>query len=211
MRRAAELLVERRAIDGRAGRAEIGHADRLGELGNVGLRRRRARVALSDHHPADIVDDRLAALIEPLRAYMDDAALPVRVLLQSDHLGNGGERVAGKNRLQEPAIGVAEVGHGVQRYVGHGLAEHDMEGEQIVDRALRVADGAREGFRALRREAAAGQCRIKRGVAARQRARRRVTDRLPQAKVFEEPACGGLGRWRSGHPTVRRRKGRRSR
>ena len=170
----------------------------------MGLRRRRARVALSDHHPADIVDDRLAALIEPLRAHIDDAALPVRVLLEPDHLRNGGERVAGKNRLQEPAIGVAEIGDRVQRDVGHRLAEHDMEGEQIVDRACRVADGASEGFRALRREAAAGERRIERGVAAGQRARRRVTDRLAEAKVLEEPACRGLG-GRSSHPTVRRR------
>ncbi len=47
---------------------------------------------------------------------------------------------------------------------------------------------------------AAGQRRIERGVAARQRARRRVTDRLPEAKVLEEPACGGLGRNRGSHP-----------
>src|ERR1700722_17797488 len=47
--RSAELRGERGAIDRRTRRAEIGDADRLGELGNAGLSRGSAGVALSHH------------------------------------------------------------------------------------------------------------------------------------------------------------------
>ena len=188
MRRSAEFAVERVAFDPRTSRAETGCADRFGKLGNVGLGRRGACIAFSHHHPAHVVDHRLTALIEALRAHKDHAALPVRILLEPDHLRNGGQRIARKDRLQEPAIGIAEISDRVQRDVRHRLAEYDMEGEQIVDRAGRIADRASEGFRALWREARPGQRRIKRGVATIQRARRRVPDRLTEAKVLEEPA-----------------------
>ena len=165
-----------------------------GVLGNLRRKRLGAEIALSHHRPADVFDDRLAALIEPARAHVDDAALFVRVFLEADHLRNRRQRVAGKDRLQEPAIGVAEIGDRIERDVGHGFAEHDMEGEQIVDWACGVADGASEGFRALGREACAVKRRIERRVAVAERARRRVADRLADAKILEEPACGGLGR-----------------
>src|ERR1700733_9335466 len=96
--RSAELAVECGAVDSRAGCAETDDGDRLGQFGSVGLGRGRADVALSDHHPAHVVDDRLATLIGPFRAHMDHAALPVRVLFEPDHLRNGGERIARKNR-----------------------------------------------------------------------------------------------------------------
>ena len=97
MRRSAELPVERGAVDRRTGCAEIG---RRRPPRGAWERGSQARAALASrflhHHPADIIDNRLAALIEPLRAHIDDAALPVRVLLEPDHLRNGGERVAGE-------------------------------------------------------------------------------------------------------------------
>ncbi len=50
------------------------------------------------------------------------------------------KRVAGIDRGQKAAVGIAEIGHGVERNVGHGLAEHDVEHQQVVDRAFRIAD-----------------------------------------------------------------------
>ena len=41
----------------------------------------------------------------------------------------------GIDRLQETAFGIAEIGDRIERDVRHGLAEHDVENEQIVDRA----------------------------------------------------------------------------
>ena len=155
-----------------------------------------ARVALAHHHPADIVDHRLAALVEALRAHIDDAGLPVGVLLEADHLRDRRERVAGIDGLQKPAVGVAEIGDRVQRDVGHRLAEHDVEGEQIVDRACR--DSRSRGRRSRRSapRSAAVERRIERGVAAVQRARRRVAQRLAEPEILEEAAGGGLGRTR---------------
>ena len=158
----------------------------------MGLRRGRSGIALPHHHPTDIFDHRLAALVVPFRAHVDDAALPVRVFLEPDDLRGRRQRIACKHRLREPAIGVAEIGDRVERDVGHRLAEHDMEGEQIVDRACRIADGARESLGALGRKAHAVKRGIERGVATGQRMGRRVVDRLAEAKVLEEPPRGGL-------------------
>ena len=75
---------------------------------------------------------------------MDDAALLVRVFLEPDDLRGRRQCIACEHRLREPAIGVAEISDRVERDVRHRLAEHDMEGEQVVDRACRIADGACE-------------------------------------------------------------------
>ena len=182
-----------------------------GSLGTCAGGASAREIALSHHHPAHVFDDRLAALVESARAHIDDAALLVRVFLEADHLRDGGQRVARIDRLQEAAIGVAEIGDGVERDVGHGLAEHDMEREQVVDWPCGVADRASEGFRALRREARAIKRRIERGVAVAQRARRRMADRLAEAKILEEPACGGLGGRGAGHGGSKTRSDRRNR
>ena len=133
-------------------------------------------------------------LVEALRADVDDAALAVGVFLEADHLGGRRQRVAGIDRLEKAAGGVAEIGDRVERDVGDRLAEHDVEGEQVVDRRLRIADRAGEGLGALHGEARPVERRIKRDVAGRERARRRVAERLAEAEVLEEPAGGGLGR-----------------
>ena len=60
---------------------------------------------------------------------------------------DGGKRVAGIDRAEKAAIGIAEIGDGVERNVRHGLAEHDMEHQQIVDRAAGIADRMGEASR----------------------------------------------------------------
>src|SRR3546814_8813742 len=51
------------------------------------------------------------------------------------------------------AVGIAEVGDRVQRDIRHRLAEHHVEGEQVVHRRRRQAAGLGENFRRLQREA----------------------------------------------------------
>jgi hypothetical protein len=48
--------------------------------------------------------------------------------------------------LEETALGVAQIGHSVQRNIGDGFAENDMKNEKVVDRALRIAYGFGEGI-----------------------------------------------------------------
>ena len=50
----------------------------------------------------------------------------------------------GSTGTAEPHIGVAEVGDGVERDVGHGLAEHRVEDEQVVHRLPLEAERAGE-------------------------------------------------------------------
>ena len=116
-------------------------------------------------------------LVAAGRADIDDAGLAVGVLLQADDLGVVDERVAGKDRLQEAAIGIAEIGDGIERDVGHRLAEHDVEDQQIVDRRSGIADSLAEGVRGLHREARPVEGGIERDVAGGQGARRRMEDR----------------------------------
>ena len=49
------------------------------------------------------------------------------------------QRVAGVDQAEEAAVGVAEIGHGVERDVRHGPAEHEVEGEQVLERRRRQA------------------------------------------------------------------------
>ena len=42
---------------------------------------------------------------------------------------------------QKLATGVAEVGDGVERDIRHGLAEHDVEHQEVVDRRFAIANG----------------------------------------------------------------------
>src|SRR3546814_9242239 len=46
-------------------------------------------------------------------------------------------------RSPEPTGGVAEVGDGVERDVRHGLAEHDVKHQQVVERRHGIPDRLR--------------------------------------------------------------------
>ncbi len=135
-------------------------------------------------------------LVAPRRAHIDGAALAVGVLLHPDDFGGGGQRVAGIDGGQEAELGIAEIGDGVARNVRHGLADDDVEDEQVVDGAARIADRVREGVGGLHGEARA----VKRGeqahIAHRHGARRGVHDLLAELEVLEIVAGDGLvGLW----------------
>ena len=152
-------------------------------LGDRGL-----GVALAHQHPAAIAQHGLAVLVGADRAHVDHAGLAVRALLEADHLGDGRQGLARIDRPAEPALGVAEIGERVEGDVRHGLAEHHVEGEQVVERALRVAEGAGEGVRRLHGEARAVEAGVERHVADRHGARRGVADGLAEAEILEEAA-----------------------
>ena len=75
VRRAGEREVVGGDVERRAGGAEVVGRDGGRKIGNLGRRRGRFGVAFAHHHPADIFDDRLAALIEAAGSNPDDAAL----------------------------------------------------------------------------------------------------------------------------------------
>jgi hypothetical protein len=62
-----------------------------------------------------------------------------------------------------------------------------MEDEEVVEGAARVADLAGEFIGRLHREAWPEQAVVQRHVARRDRARRRVADRLAQPEILEKP------------------------
>ena len=162
------------------------------QLGHHGLGCRRGGVALADHDPAHIVDDRRAVVLPALAAHPDDAGLAAGGLLEADHLRAGVDRVAGVDQPEEAPVGVAEIGHGVERDVGHGLAEDQVEGQQVLDRRSRQAVRPCERIRAVLQEPGAGQRQVEGGVADVHGARRRVPDLLADVEVLEEVAGGGL-------------------
>ena len=62
--------------------------------------------------------------------------LLVGIFPQPDDFGN---RIQGDTRidgLEKAAIGIAKIGDGIERDVGNGLAEHNVEHQKIVDRRL---------------------------------------------------------------------------
>ena len=120
------------------------------------------------------------------RAHEHDAGLAVGIFLQPDHFGDGAERVAGIDRREKAAIGITEIGDRIQRDIRHGLAEHDMEHQQVVDRRARIADRFRKGIRRLNREARAEQPVIDRDIAGRDGARRGMADGLADPEILEK-------------------------
>ena len=136
--------------------------------------------------------DLAAIVLGRTRAHIDGAGLAARVLLEADHLGAGGQRVARIEQSAEPAIGIAEVGDGVERHVRHAASERQVEGQQIVERRPRQSGHARERRRAVHGEPGAGQRQIQGGIALGHGARRGVQDLLAEHEVLEEVAPRGL-------------------
>ena len=189
---AGQGVVPARRVEA-GGRRQPVRGDGLRQVGHGRFGRRRGRIPLAHHDPADIAEDRLAALVLAGRADPDDAGPAVGVLAQAEHLGAGRQAVAGPDRRAERAIGIAQVGDRVQRDVRHRLAEHRVEHQQVVERRARETDGLRKGVRRLHGEAAAGERGVERRVALGQRARRGVPDLLPDAEILEEVAGVRLG------------------
>src|SRR5262249_15195850 len=96
--------------------------------------RRRRLVALTYHDPADVLEHLAAVRLATGRAHEDDAGLAARILLEPNDLGLGIESVSGIDRHEQAAGGIAEIGDRVERDVRYGLAEHDVEDEEIIDR-----------------------------------------------------------------------------
>src|SRR5262245_42882025 len=102
------------------------------------------------------------------------------------------ESVAGIDRCENTAGGIAEIGNRVERDVRYGLAEHDVEDEEIVDGRARIADRAREHVRGLYGKTRAEQAIVERHIPHRDGARNGVVDHLADVEVFKEIAATGL-------------------
>ncbi len=181
-----------RDIERRAGFAQDIRLDRGRQARHVIAGRGRRFVAFAHHHPAHIFEHRRAVLLVAGGAHIDDAGLAAGIFLQPDDFGQRGQRIARIDGLAEITAGIAEIGDGVERNVGHGLAEHDVEHQQIVDRRARIADRFGERVRRLHREPRAEQAGVKRDVADRDGARRGVADHLADAEIFKTIAGAGL-------------------
>src|SRR5581483_2310618 len=82
--------------------------------------------------------------------------------------------------------------HRVERDVGHGLAEDNVEHQQVVERRLPVANFFCEYVRRLHREARAENRLIDRDVACCDGAGRGMPDGLSEPEILEEIARIGL-------------------
>ena len=163
------------------------------QIRHHGLGRGLRGVVLPHHDPADIVQHRAVQLVEPGGPDIDHPGLAVRVLLQPDHLGLRPQRVAGPDRRQEPALGIAKVRHRVQRHVGHGLAEDDVERHQIVQGRTVQPAVLREHVRGIQRMPRRIQRVVQRPLALAHRAGDGVVDHVADAVILEEAARIGLG------------------
>ena len=180
-------------VDARAGGAELRRIDDAREVGNHGLLNRPS--ALHAHqHPADVVEHRRAVGAHAAGAHPHHARVALGGRPHADHFGGRDERVARIDRPQELSGRVTKIGESVQRNVRHRLPENHVEGDEVRDRARRIADAPREGVGGLHHEAVAVEPLIHRHVAGRDGARRRVADDVADDEVLEEPTCPGHAR-----------------
>ena len=182
----------------------IGHDHRTGipqsiglktgrKIGDMRLQSRTGGVGLAHHHPAHIIQHHIAMLVEPARADIDHAGFAVGVFFQADHFGCRRQRITGIDGGEKAAGGIAEIGHRIDRNIGHGLAEHDVEHQQIIDRRLRIADGAGKFIRGLHRKPSAIECGIERDIAAGHAARGCMGDHIAQPEILEKASRSGFG------------------
>ena len=201
---AGERHVVGAGVDRRAGIAQHARQQRFRYARHVvGVHRCRL-IALTDHDPAHIFEHFAAVGLAAGRAHEHDAGLAAGVLLEADHLRDRADGVARIDRGQEPAGRIAKIGHRVDRDIRHGLAEHGVEHQEVINRGAWVADRLREGVRGLHRKARPVEPVVERDVAGRDGPRRGVPDQRPDAKVLEEvagacfAACFAHRRIRSG-------------
>src|SRR5262249_3223972 len=136
--------------------------------------------------------DLLVVIVEPGGADIDDAGLAVRVLLEADDFAARPKRRVGIDVLGEATFRIAEIGHGIERDLRHRFAEHGVEHEEIVERALLEAEPAGEAVGGLQHETRAVDRVVERGIALGQRARCRMHELLVKLEVLEIVAGAGL-------------------
>ena len=176
----------------RFGDRQIVNRQRLGQIGHDSFGCEGIDIAFAHHHPADILQHFGVVLVKASGAYIDNAGFPVRVLLEPDHLGFRPQRIAGPDRCQPASLRVAKVGHGVQRYIRHGFAEHDVKGNHIVQRAGRQAAALRELIGGIERMTCGIQRVVQRAFTILDGARHSMMQRLAYFIVLEETALVGL-------------------
>ncbi len=98
--------------------------------------------------------------------------------------------VAGVHGLEKAHVRVAEVRHRVVGDVVHGLAECDVEDEEVVEGRRAMAQGRGDGRCAVDGVALAGEREVEGCVGLRDGARRGVHQAVPQRVVVEEVAVG---------------------
>ena len=184
---------------------EVGGRHRGFQLGDQGVGCGDFGIAFAHHHPADVFEHRFVVLVGARGLDPDHAGLAVGILLEADHLALRPQGVARIDRSQPAPFGIAEVGDGVERDVGDGLAEDQVEGGEIVERRGGEARGAGELVGGIERMAGRVERMVERPLAPRDGARHRMGDDLADAVVFEEASGVGLGHARGSPVGVRRR------
>ena len=164
-------------ISARNGFRQLRH-DRLPHFG--------VRIALAHHHPAHVVQHHFTALVGADRAHIDSAGLAVGVLLESNHLRDGAECVTGIDRQAEPALGIAEIGNGIERDIRNGFTEHHMEHQHVVHGCFRQPDSLGESTGGVRCKTGAVQSCVQGAIPLSDSPWGGMDNLLTQLKVFKK-------------------------
>src|SRR5262245_3625945 len=188
MRAARELILITGGIERRQVRRQHGRIDAACEPRHDGRGCRRRRIALAHHDPAYELEDDGPALLAPRRVHVDDAGRPTGILLEADHFRNGSERVTRVNGFQKAAVGITEIGNGIERDIRAALAEHSVKDDEVVHRRVRIADRLRKGLGGLHRKPGAIKPIVESDIAERDGSRAGVRKDLSDLEVLEKIA-----------------------
>src|SRR5690606_39287575 len=152
------------------------------------------RIALAYQDPALEFQHRRAVLAGAAGMDIDDAALAGGGLLEADDAAFGGKGVAWIDGLQKAALRVAQVGDGIEGYLGDGLSEDHVEDQQVVQRNVRQALCAGRLTRGVQEKATAGECQVEAGLSRGEGPGGRVAQDLAGAEVLVEVAAARVAR-----------------
>ncbi len=146
-----------------------------------------------NHDPAVVLEHGLAVLIGANRLDPHDTGLAIAVFLLADDFGDRTHGVSWVDWRKKPHPCVAEVRDRIERDIVDRLSEHDVEGEQVVDRLAWVAQRSSELRRTVEWIARTRQPDVDRRFAFRDGPGHRVHELCADFEILEKIAWIGLG------------------
>ena len=166
--------------------------DHTRKLRHMCLGSRCIQIAFAHHDPAHIAEHRLFHLVETCGPHPDNPCLAIAVLLEANDFRHSAQRITGIHRQKPAPLGIAQIGHRIQRNIRNSLAKDHMERRQVIDRGAFQTALSRKDIGRIERVARRIERMIQSALALAHGARHGMLNHLAEGVVFKKAACVGL-------------------